>query len=492
MIPHLPGDELVIERKIRTRLLPVLPAERPPEIRRLDFEEVRIGYDETTARLEAARCLHCPDPAPCIQACPLHNDIPTALWLIEHGDFLRAAQVFRQTSFLSEICGRVCPPQTCRNSCTLSAYGKPIQITPLEALVADYQRRAGALILHRAPPTGRRAAVVGSGPAGLTVAEFLARQGHAVTVFEAMPKPGGLLRYGIPSFKLPKAIVDQKIADLEQLGVRFITGVRIGKDLTLDDLFAQGYQAIFLGIGTWRPVEPDWEGAELEGVYPALEFLMRANLPPEDLPPGQQEPPRVGRRVAVIGGGDTAMDCARTALRRGAQEVVVYYRRSEAEMPGNREERKKAREEGVRFEFLVAPVRFIGEEGRLVAIEFIRMTLGEPDASGRRRPVPIPGSNFTVPVDTAVLALGFRPDPTVAQTTSGLQISRSGLIVTDEAGRTSRPGVFAAGDGVTGPDLVVTASAAAMRAARAMHEYLMAQPPATEREVSLLAEPVPA
>ncbi|MFZ8842635.1 FAD-dependent oxidoreductase [Thermoflexus sp.] len=200
----------------------------------------------------------------------------------------------------------------------------------------------------------------------------------------------------------------------------------------------------------------------------------------------------MGRRVAVIGGGDTAMDCARTALRRGAQEVVVYYRRSEAEMPGNREERKKAREEGVRFEFLVAPVRFIGEEGRLVAIEFIRMTLGEPDASGRRRPVPIPGSNFTVPVDTAVLALGFRPDPTVAQTTSGLQISRSGLIVTDEAGRTSRPGVFAAGDGVTGPDLVVTASAAAMRAARAMHEYLMAQPPATEREVSLLAEPVPA
>ncbi len=490
MIPHIPGDEFVIERKVRTRLLPVFPAERPPETRRLDFEEVLIGYDETTAPLEAARCLHCPDPAPCIQACPLHNDIPTALWLIEQGDFLRAAQVFRQTSFLSEICGRVCPPQTCRGSCTLSAYGKPINITKLEAFVADFQRRHGVLEIHRAPPTGRRAAVVGSGPAGLTVAEFLARQGHSVTVFEAMPRPGGLLRYGIPAFKLPKFVVDQKIADLERLGVRFITGVRIGQDLTLDDLFAQGYQAVFLGIGTWRPVEPDWEGANLDGVYMALDFLMRANLSPEDLPSEKRERPRVGRRVAVIGGGDTAMDCARTAIRLGAEEVVIYYRRSEAEMPGNREERKKAREEGVRFEFLVAPARFIGEDGRLTAIEFVRMALGEPDESGRRRPVPIPGSNFIVPVDAAVLALGFRADPTIARTTTGLEVSRAGLIRVDEEGRTSRPGVFAAGDGVTGPDLVVTASAAAMRAARAMHAYLMEQMPVEVPETPPLSEPV--
>lgn len=492
MIPHMPGDEFAIERRVRARLSPVFPAERPPEARRMDFEEVLLGYDATTAPLEAARCLHCPDPAPCIQACPLHNDIPTALWWIEQGDFLRAAQVFRQTSFLSEICGRVCPPQTCRGSCTLSAYGKPINITKLEAFVADFQRKHGALELRPAPPTGRRAAVVGSGPAGLTVAEFLARQGHSVTVFEAMPRPGGLLRYGIPAFKLPKSVVDQKVADLERLGVRFVTGVRIGQDLTLDDLFAQGYQAIFLGIGTWRPVEPDWEGADLEGVYMALDFLMQANLPPEDLPPGKRERPRVGRRVAVIGGGDTAMDCARTAIRLGAEEVGIYYRRSEAEMPGNREERKKAREEGVRFEFLVAPARFIGENGRLVAIEFVRMTLGEPDESGRRRPVPIPGSHFVVPVDAAVLALGFRPDPTIARATPGLEVSKGGLIRVDAEGRTSRPGVFAAGDGVTGPDLVVTASAAAMRAARAMHAYLMAQPPVAAPEVSPLAEAVPA
>ncbi|WP_376792550.1 FAD-dependent oxidoreductase [Thermoflexus sp.] len=492
MIPHIPGDEFVIERKVRTRLLPVFPAERPPEARRFDFAEVLIGYDEATAPLEAARCLHCPDPAPCIQACPLHNDIPTALWFIEQGDFLRAAQVFRQTSFLSEICGRVCPPQTCRGSCTLSAYGKPINITKLEAFVADFQRRQGALPIHRAPPTGRRAAVVGSGPAGLTVAEFLARQGHSVTVFEAMPKPGGLLRYGIPAFKLPKAVIDQKVTDLEALGVQFITGVRIGQDLTLDDLFAQGYQAIFLGVGTWRPVEPDWEGANLEGVYMALDFLMRANLPLEDLPPEKREPPRVGRRVAVIGGGDTAMDCARTAIRLGAEEVTIYYRRSEAEMPGNREERKKAREEGVRFEFLVAPLRFLGEGGRLTAIEFVRMALGEPDESGRRRPVPIPGSNFIVSVDAAVLALGFRADPTIVRATPGLEASKGGLLRVDAEGRTSRPGVFAAGDGVTGPDLVVTASAAAMRAARAMHAYLMEQPPIEEFEAPALAEPVPA
>jgi glutamate synthase (NADPH/NADH) small chain len=317
-------------------------------------------------------------------------------------------------------------------------------------------------------------AVVGSGPAGLAVAESLARRGHRVTVYEAAPHPGGLLLYGIPNFKLPKDLVLGKIDSLRQLGVTFVCNTRIGHTLTVDDLFLAGFDAVFLGLGANVDAPLKAPGVELIGVYPAGEFLVRANVPSRLLRPAQRSPSVVGRRVAVIGGGDTATDCLRTALRLGAESVTCYYRRTEAEMPGSRRERQHAVEEGAEIEYLTAPTRFIGDDqGRLVALELQRMTLGAPDASGRRRPVPEPGSEFIVPVDTVVLALGYWPDETVPKSTPGLASHDDGLITASPAtGATTRPGVFAGGDAVTGPDLVTTAVAAGFRAAEAIDQYL--------------------
>jgi glutamate synthase (NADPH/NADH) small chain len=466
----------VIARKERLQI-PHLPyPKRPPEERVQDFAEIVIGYTPETARLEAARCMQCPEPAACREACPLHNDIPGALWLIAQGDFLAAADLYRQTSIFPEICGRVCPQERlCEGACVLSKRSDAPSLGKLEMFVADYQRaRIGWPARSTAAPSGRKVAVVGSGPSGLAVAERLAEHSHRVTVYEAAPYPGGLLMYGIPNFKLPKELIMAKVESLKELGIAFVCNTRIGEHLTVDDLLADGYHAIFLGVGANVDAPLKAPGVKLAGIYQAGEYLLRSNPPRELVAPALRDGPQIGARVAVIGGGDTATDCLRTSLRLGARNVVCYYRRTEAEMPGSKKERHHAIEEGARVEYLVAPVQFIGDEhGHVRAMELQRMELGEPDASGRRRPVPMKGSEFTVPVDTVVLALGYWPDETIGKTTPGLDTHDYGLITADTAsGRTSRPNVFAGGDAVTGPDLVSTAMAAGFRAAEAIERYL--------------------
>lgn len=471
----IPSDFLAIDRKERLRV-PYLDLDlRSPEDRIYDFEDVVIALDEDRARLEASRCIHCPDPAPCVVACPAHNDIPSAMWLIENGEFIEAAKLYRQTSSLPEICGRVCPhEQLCQASCVRSKYHEPVLTGALEAFAADYERKAGATRIPVPPPTGKRVAVVGAGPSGLACAEQLVMRGHAVTIFDAKPAPGGLLLYGIPNFKLPKDVVLARWGDLERAGVSFVGYTYIGKDKTLDDLFAEGFDAIYLGVGTGVDAPMDVPGEDLPGVYKATEFLIRGNVNWDYLPEDLRSRPAIGRKVVVIGGGDTASDCLRTALRLGAEEVTCLYRRTEKEMPGGRKDRQLAREEGAKYQFLTQPVRFIaGEDGHLAQIECIRMELGEPDHRGRRKPVPVEGSNFIVEADTAVLALGYWPDPTIGETTPGLETKNWGLFVIDKStGATSRPGVFAGGDAVTGPDLVVTAMVAGRKAASGIHKYL--------------------
>ncbi len=471
----IPSDFLAIDRKARA-LIPFLDVDhRDPKERICDFEDVVISLDAERAMLEASRCVHCPDPAACVTACPAHNDIPSAMWLIEQGRFVEAAQLYRQTSSLPEICGRVCPhEQLCQGSCVRNKNHAPVLTGALEAFVIDYARRVDGAALQAGVMNGKKVAVVGAGPAGLACAEQLAQKGYQVTIFEAKPAPGGLLVYGIPNFKLPKEVVSARWSDLEEAGIEFIGNTYIGKDKTIDDLFAEGFGAVFVGVGTGVDAPMDVPGEDLPGVCKATEFLIRANVDPDLLPADLRTRPEIGRTVAVIGGGDTASDCLRTALRMGADQVVCLYRRTEKEMPGGRKDRKLAREEGAEYQFLTQPVKFIaGEDGRLAQIECIRMELGEPDAKGRRRPVPIDGTNFIVEADTAILALGYWPDPVIGDTTPDLETHKWGLIVTDRAtGATSRPGVFAGGDAVTGPDLVVTAMVAGRRAADSIHAYL--------------------
>lgn len=471
-------QERKVDRKERMKIPHTPYALRDIQDRIKDFEDIFIGYDAESAMREAGRCIQCPEPK-CVAACPLGNDIAGAMWLIAEGDFIGAANLYRQTSIFPEICGRVCPQEKlCEGICPLGKRGIPPSLGALEAFVADYQRaqEGGWPQPEIAPPSGKRVAVVGAGPAGMAVAESLTKRGHAVTVFEAMPQPGGLLLYGIPNFKLSKTLVAEKIASLERLGVNFVCNTRIGEQVTVDDLLAQGFQAVFLGVGANVDAKLRAEGVDLQGIHYSGDFLMRTVPPKEALNPEWHEVPQVGRKVAVIGGGDTASDCLRTSIRLGADEVMCYYRRTEAEMPGSKKEREHAIEEGARIEYLVAPVEFIGDDsGRVREIVLQRMELGEPDNSGRRRPVPIEGSEFNVEVDTVVLALGYWPDETLGKTTPDLETHDWGLITADEThGRTSREGVFAGGDGVTGPDLVSTAVAAGLRAAEAMHEYLMA------------------
>lgn len=465
-----------VDRKARIKLLPQPVPKQPPHKRITNFDEVYLGYDQQTARLEAGRCIQCRRPAPCQRACPLSNDIAGALWLIENGDFVGAANRFRQTSNMPEVCGRVCPQERlCEGSCVVGKKNQPLTIGMLEAFAVDYQRReSGFPKRKRARSSGKKVAVVGSGPAGLAVAEELTVKGHSVTVYEACPRPGGILNYGIPRFKLPTEIVEAKIDYVKNLGVEFITETRVGEAITVEELLEGGFDAIFLGTGAGICARLDAPGEELAGIYHATDFLVRANLTPDYLPPEQREPLAIGRRVAVIGGGDTAMDCVRTAIRLEAEEVTCVYRRTEVEMPSRAVDRALAREEGVKFECLVVPVRFLDDgRGRVKSMECLRTELGEPDASGRRRPLPIEGSEFVMEVDSVVLALGYWPDPLLGETTPGLETRKWGLIVADgETGMTSLKGVFAAGDNVHGPDLVVTALAAARKAATAMDQYL--------------------
>jgi glutamate synthase (NADPH/NADH) small chain len=465
-----------IDRKARMALPDTVIPKQDPVERRGNFDEVYLPFDEESARAAAERCIQCPG-AKCVKACPLHNDIPLALWHIEHGQFEEAARIFRQTSTLSEVCGRVCPQIIqCEGSCIYVKKGAaPVAIGRLEAFAADYLKSHSGISEEKEPPTGHRAAVVGAGPAGLTVAELLARKGHSVTVYDAWPSAGGIMRYGIPTFKMSHQLCDDKAELLEKLGIQFVFDTTVGKNLSVDDLQEQGFETIFLGVGAGVSTELKIPGADLRGVYTATPFLIRANVTEALRSPEMKDPAAVGERVAVIGGGDTAMDCLRTSVRLGAREVTCVYRRTEAEMPGNEKDRALAREEGVDFKWLTQPVQLVGDEdGRVTAMKCLQMELGEPDDSGRRRPVPIEGSEFTLTVDTVILALGYQPDPLIADTTPGLETRDWGLITIDEeTGATSRRNIFAGGDAVVGPDLVVTAVAQGRAAAEAMHAYMM-------------------
>jgi glutamate synthase (NADPH) small chain len=475
------------DRRERYRMDPQRATEQDPEKRLSNWNEVSLGLTLEQAIAEAGRCLQC-EHHPCTYGCPAHNDIPSALWLLEQGNIQGAAMKFMETSNLSDVCGRLCPQEKqCEGSCVLSAHQAAISIGNLERFCVDYTRNllGGYPQPAVAPPLGTRVAVVGSGPAGLAVAEELAKLGHGVTIFEAWPKPGGLLVYGIPGFKLNKEIVWDKIRSLESLGIEFRCDTRIGKDLTVDDLLhKQGFDSVFLGHGASSVNRMKVPGENLKHVYGATEYLVRGNLPDELLPPSMHGRPNAGRRTVVVGGGDTAMDCVRTARRLCPEgEVWCVYRRSEVEMPGRFLERIHAYEEGVKFEWLTLPVKFMGdEEGKVVSCECIRMALGEPDAKGRRKPVPVEGSNFVLECDTAVIAIGYSVEEEIAQTTEDLKTTKWGSIWvnTEEEGMTSREEqIWAAGDCVRGADLIVTAMVPARKAAisidRALRERLRRQ-----------------
>jgi glutamate synthase (NADPH/NADH) small chain len=477
----VPGEFLAIDRKERANQ-PFYDLDlRPVNVRTHDFEDVVIEFDPERAMREASRCVHCPDPAPCMVACPAHNDIPSALWFIEQGNFVQAAKLYHQTSSLPEICGRVCPhEQLCQGSCVSNKEHEPVLTGELEAFAVDYERRTAGYVIPVGSPTGKRVALIGAGPASLACADVLLQRGHEVTMFEARPAPGGLLVYGIPNFKLSKSIWFEKWEEFERAGVKFAPKTYIGRDKTIDQLFAEGFGAVFIGVGSELDAKmEDTPGVDLPGVYQATDFLIRGNVAKNLLPEDMKMPLMIGKRVVVIGGGDTASDCLRTALRMGSAEVTCLYRRTEKEMPGGKKDRKMAREEGAKYRFLTQPVKFIaGEDGHLAAVECIEMVLGEPDAKGRRRPVPVPDSNFSVACDTAILALGYWPDPIISKTTPELETHDWGLITLTnrDAGATSRPGVFSGGDCVTGPDIVVTAMVAGRKAAVAIDDYLRAQP----------------
>jgi glutamate synthase (NADPH/NADH) small chain len=472
----IPGESLEIDRKARVYMPYQDLSLRPPTERVCDFGDVVVPLDSDRAMLEASRCIHCPDPAPCMLACPCHNDIPSAMWLIEQGRYVEAAQLYRETSSLPEICSRVCPhEQLCQGSCVLNKTHEPVLCGPLETFVTCYERKTQGVAIPVGHPTGKKVAMVGAGPASMGCAEQLLILGHAVTFFDSKPAPGGLLIYGIPNFKLSKDVFFCRWGDYEKAGARFAGSTRIGKDKTIDQLFAEGFDAVFIGVGVGIDARMETPGEDLPGVYEASDFLMRANTDLPLLPEHMRERPALGKRVVVIGGGDTASDCLRSALRLGAEEVTCVYRRTEKEMPGGRKDRQMAREEGARYRFLTQPVKFIaGEDGRLAAIECIEMKLGEPDAKGRRKPVPVEGTNFSIAVDTAIKALGYWPDPVLGETTPGLEVHDWGMITIQdrETGATSREGVFSAGDCVTGPDLVVTAMVGGRKTARAIDTYL--------------------
>ncbi|MBU2574442.1 MAG: NADPH-dependent glutamate synthase [Elusimicrobia bacterium] len=449
--------------------------EQAPEDRAKNFNEVPYGYDDKTAVLEASRCINCKKPR-CIDGCPVGIDIPGFIVLIQEGKFIEAAMKIKQRNALPAVCGRVCPQEEqCEKLCVLGIKDKPVAIGRLERFAADYERKHGSISLPQLPPgTGRKVACVGAGPAGLTVAGDLILLGHEVTVFEALQEFGGVLTYGIPEFRLPKAIVRAEVDYLARLGVKFVADFVVGYNSTVRELMEKhGYDAVFIGTGAGLPSFMNVPGENLIGVYSANEYLTRSNLMKAYLFPEYDTPPVKCRKVIVVGGGNVAMDAARIALRLGS-DVTVVYRRAREQMPARAEEVHHAEEEGIKFKLLNNPVRIIGDERhRVTAVECIRMELGEPDESGRRRPVPVKGSEFTMEVDAVIVAIGNDPNPLVPRTMPELKMTKWGTIVADEGTMaTSVPGVYAGGDIVSGAATVILAMGQARIAAGAIHERL--------------------
>ncbi len=453
-----------------------------PKVRAGNFDEVALGYTEETAVDEARRCLNCKE-SPCVKGCPVNIHIPEFIEKIKESDFEGAYQVISQSSSLPAVCGRVCPQESqCECECVRGKKGDPVGIGRLERFVADWHNAHDTEKAVPAAENGKRVAVVGSGPSGLTCAGDLARKGYKVTVFEALHTAGGVLVYGIPEFRLPKAIVQKEVDNLKALGVDVETNIIIGKTLTVDELFEKGYDAVFIGSGAGLPNFMGIPGESYKGVYSANEFLTRSNLMKayKDHP---VTPIMKGGKVAVVGGGNVAMDAARTALRLGAEKVYIVYRRSMEELPARKEEVEHAMEEGIDFRLLNNPVEILGYEnpddkrdpknGFVTGMKCIRMELGEPDENGRRRPVPVPGSEFLLDVDTVVISIGTSPNPLIKSTTEGLEVNRKGgFIVEESTGATSREGVYAGGDAVTGAATVISAMGAGKTAAKAIDEYL--------------------
>ncbi len=455
--------------------IPRVPVrEQDPKKRAANFEEVCYGYNAEEAALEASRCLNCPRPR-CVEKCPVHINIPGFIRHIDEGDLAAAAETIHSDSSLPSVCGRVCPQETqCEGACVLGIKGEPVAIGKLERFVGDWAiEHADELGKPEITPNGKRVAIVGSGPAGLACASDLARAGYGVKIFEALHKIGGVLVYGIPEFRLPKdRIVAKEVEAVKRLGVEIEPDVIIGRTMTVDDLLdREGYDAVFVGSGAGLPRFMGIPGENLNGVYSANEFLTRANLM-KAYDEEYDTPIYAGRKVVVVGGGNVAMDAVRTAKRLGAESVIVY-RRSEAELPARVEEVHHAKQEGIDFQMLTNPTEITGDEkGWVNGIRCVRMELGEPDASGRRSPVKIEGSDFSIDCDVVIMALGTSPNPLIKSTTKGLDTNRKGCIVADEEGRTSREGVFAGGDAVTGAATVILAMGAGRKAAKAIDEYL--------------------
>ena len=448
-----------------------------PKLRGRNFNEVALGYSLEQAKEEASRCIQCPKRS-CVDGCPVEVDIPDFIKVIRDGDMPEAVRILKSKNSLPGICGRVCPQETqCESTCSLAKKGAPIAIGRLERFVADWERAnmpsANSPSIQPSA-SGKRVAVVGSGPAGLTAAAELAKLGHSVTIFEALHVAGGVLMYGIPEFRLPKEIVQAEVDYVTSLGVKIELDSVVGKLVTIDELLNNGYRAVFLGTGAGLPMFLNIPGENLNGVYSANEFLTRVNLMKAYQFPKYDTPVKIGKRVAVIGGGNVAMDSARCALRLGADEVYIVYRRSEAEMPARREEVENAQEEGIQFKLLTNPKRFLGDEKNwVVGMECYEMELGEPDEGGRRRPVVKPGSEFIIDVDEVIVALGTTPNPLIASTTEGLETTKRGTVVADEAtGKTVKDKVWAGGDIVTGAATVISAMGAGKLAAADIDKYL--------------------
>jgi len=469
-------DFSLLDRKTRIHLPSRGVPTREADERVKDFQEARAPLDEEWAKYEASRCIHCHEMAACRRACPAGNDISQGLYLIEQGNFLEAASIFRKTNFLPEICGRVCPQEKlCEGACVLGRIGDPVLVGVLESFACEYERREKGVPIHPGALTGRKVAIIGAGPSGLACADVLVRMGHWVTIYDSRSYPGGALTYGFPNFKLPHTLITDIWNSLKQAGVTFVGNTYIGKKKkTVNDLFAEGYEAVFLGVGSGIDAPLEIHGENLASVYKATEFLIRANADKTHLPPRMRMNPEVGRKVVVIGGGDPATDCARTALRLGAEEVTCLYRYTEHEIPGRVRDRILAIEEGAKFEYLTQPVRLIpGPDGDLAWVDCMRIAVGEPDETGQRHPATVEGSNFIIDADTAIIAMGYYPDPIITATTPGLKTQKWGMIIADrETGATSRFGVFTGGDVVTGPDMVVTAMVAGRKAAYTIDAYL--------------------